>query len=104
LALLREEQPFIQSVATIRGFSPAAIGQKIAEILRGKYTSPDALPLSRKSKLVVSLARKAGKQLHHWHIGSEHLLIALYRQQTSIAGNLLLEYGFSVEIILAWYE
>jgi len=59
-------------------------------------TSVD-LPLSHECKRVLSYAAEEAKRLDHEHIGTEHLLLGLLREEKSFAAQSLHEQGLSLE-------
>ena len=98
LGLLREDDalanrflPSIDSVKSIR--------QRIRAVTpaRPKISTSVDLPLSHESKRVLAYAAEEADKLKHKHIGTEHLLLALLREEKSLAATLLRERGLSLE-------
>jgi hypothetical protein len=98
MGLLRENQALAQrvlpsdaSVETIRkqieGHSPPR--QKVS-------TSVD-LPLSHECKRVLAYGAEEAERLNHMHIGAEHLLLGLLREEGCFAAQLLRERGITFE-------
>jgi ATP-dependent Clp protease ATP-binding subunit ClpC len=94
LGLLREDQAlsnrFLRSQASIESIRKqiegrSAIGEKIP-------TSVD-LPLSEECKRVLHYAAEEAERLSHKHIGTEHLLLGLLREEKSLAAEILHERG-----------
>lgn len=69
----------------------AKTGPKIA-------TSVD-LPLSRESKRVLAYSAEEAERMNHKHIGTPHLLLALFREEKSFAAELLHEQGLSLKAV-----
>jgi len=71
------------------------------EALRAKFLRPQPLdfslsadlPLSHESKRVLAYAAEESQRLAHQHIGTEHLLLGLLREQDGRAAGLLHEFG-----------
>ena len=61
-------------------------------------TSVD-LPLSNESKRVLSHSAEEAGRLGHKHIGTEHLLLGLLREETSFAAEILHERGLRLSIV-----
>jgi hypothetical protein len=61
-------------------------------------TSVD-LPLSNESKRVLAYAAEEAERLGHRHIGTEHLLLGLLREETSFAADILHERGLRLAIV-----
>jgi ATP-dependent Clp protease ATP-binding subunit ClpA len=51
------------------------------------------LPLSSDAKKVLSFAAEESEKLEHRHIGTEHLLLGLLRNENAIAAEILSKYG-----------
>src|ERR1041385_5557022 len=94
LGLLRENKAITGKL--LSGFdSVEAIRRKIEAATTHKEhisTSVD-LPLSNESKRVLAYAAEEAERLSHKHIGSEHLLLGLLREEGSFAAQLLNERG-----------
>jgi hypothetical protein len=58
-------------------------------------TSAD-LPLSHECKRALAYGAEEAERLNHRHIGTEHLLLGLLREQTSFAAQLLAEQGLTL--------
>jgi ATP-dependent Clp protease ATP-binding subunit ClpA len=63
-------------------------------------TSVD-LPLSHECKRVLSYGAEEAERLSHKHLGTEHLLLGLLREEKSFAAQLLREQGLSLESLRA---
>ena len=109
LGLLREDK------ALVARFLPAHVsthmirGQVESYLTRGERIPTSVeIPLGRMSKDVLKYAREESQNLKHGHIGTEHLLLGLLRQQKSrglwrksesVAERVLRENGLAVEEI-----
>ena len=51
------------------------------------------LPFSAAAKRVLQFAAEESDQLRHGHIGTEHLLLALLRDEGTVAGSILVAHG-----------
>ena len=67
------------------------IGEEIA-------TSID-LPLSNECKRILSYAREETERLNHRHIGTEHLLLGILREEKCVAAEILFSRGLRLEAI-----
>jgi ATP-dependent Clp protease ATP-binding subunit ClpA len=65
-------------------------------IARGPISTDIDLPLSNESKRVLSFAAEESEKLRHRHIGTEHLLLGLLREEDSMAGKILLGLGLRI--------
>jgi len=80
--------------------SPEQIGQIEEQALRqlrkssARSTEPK---LTSKAKRVLELAAEEARRMHHNYIGTEHLLLALLREQNEPAAAVLHKLGLSLE-------
>ncbi|MGA3371236.1 MAG: Clp protease N-terminal domain-containing protein [Terracidiphilus sp.] len=100
LGLLREDKAltnrFLRSHASVE-----AIRKKIGEQIsvREKVSTSVDLPLSSESKRVLAYAAEEAERLGHKHIGTEHLLLGILREEKCFAAALLLERGLKLEVV-----
>ncbi len=102
MGILRQDKTltkrFLQSAASVESIrkqieSQTTAGTKIS-------TSVD-LPLSDESKRVLAYAAEEAERLGHKHIGTEHLLLGLLREEKCFAANLLKERDVRLDWIRA---
>jgi len=65
-------------------------------ILRERISTSVDLPLSGEAKRVLAFAAEESDQLGHRHIGPEHLLLGLLREENSIAAKILSAHELSL--------
>jgi len=98
LGLLREDKAltrrFLQSGASVE-----SIRKQIEEAttLREKTTTSVDLPLSNECKRVLAYAAEEAERLAHKHIGTEHLLLGLLREEGCFAAAILKERGVKLD-------
>jgi hypothetical protein len=63
----------------------------------GKGSPPDRLPFTSRSKKTLELALREALALGHNYIGTEHLLLALLRQEKAVAAQVLRRLGVDDE-------
>jgi ATP-dependent Clp protease ATP-binding subunit ClpC len=68
-------------------------------VIRDRISSQIDMPLSDESKRVLSFAAEESEKLGNRHIGTEHLLLGLLRQEQSIAAEILCERGLRLSDI-----
>jgi len=96
LGLLREDdaltQRFLSSLSSVD-----SIRQSVRAVTpaRPKISTSVDLPLSHESKRVLAYAAEEADKLKHRHVGTEHLLLGLLREETFLAATLLRERGIS---------
>ena len=59
------------------------------------------LPLSKDGKILLANAASEAGGLSHWHIGSEHFLVAILRQKRWFAAKVLREQGLEYSEVRA---
>ncbi len=100
LGLLREDKAltnrFLRSHASVE-----AIRKQIEahSTTREKVLTSVDLPLSDDCKRILAYAAEEAKRLGHKHIGTEHLLLGLLREEKCFAAALLLERGLKLEAV-----
>jgi ATP-dependent Clp protease ATP-binding subunit ClpC len=98
LGLLREDKAltnrFLRSHASVE-----SIRREIEAhtTLREKVSTSVDLPLSNECKRVLAYAAEEAERLGHKHIGTEHLLLGLLREESCFAAELLNERGLKLE-------
>ena len=92
LGLLRESS-FLPSINSIK-----YIHQRIRAVtpVREKISTAVDLPLSHESKRALAYSAEEADKLKQGHIGPEHMLLGLLREEKSLAANLLQERGLSI--------
>lgn len=94
LGLLREDKAFtnrfLRSSASVE-----TIRKQIEDCttVREKVSTSVDLPLSDESKRVLGYAVEEAERLSYKHIGTEHLLLGLLREEKSFAAQILNERG-----------
>jgi ATP-dependent Clp protease ATP-binding subunit ClpC len=94
LGLLREDKALTRRF--LRGQEKVDSMRKQIEeatVVREKVSTSVDLPLSHECKQVLIYAAEESERLAHQHIGTEHLLLGLLRQERSFAAQLLNEQG-----------
>ncbi|MGE5486723.1 MAG: ATP-dependent Clp protease ATP-binding subunit [bacterium] len=94
LGLLREDKNlanrFLRSAAQIDSIRKEIEGHTT---VREKVSTSVDLPLSHECKRVLAYAAEEAERLNHKHIGTEHLLLGLLREEKCFAAEILHERG-----------
>ncbi|HEV2178215.1 MAG TPA: ATP-dependent Clp protease ATP-binding subunit [Terriglobia bacterium] len=94
LGLLREDKAltnrFLRSHTSIESIRKQIEGRTT---LRDKVSTSVDLPLSQECKRVLAYAAEEAERLTNKHIGTEHLLLGLLREEKSFAAEILHERG-----------
>lgn len=101
LGLIREDKNltyrfFHRSHATIESIRREIEGRTV---LRERIPNNIDLPLSSEAKRVLAFAAEESERLGNRHIGTEHLLLGLLREENSIAAEILYERGLRLSDI-----
>ena len=98
LGLLREDK--VLTNRFLRSYGAVASIRKQIEghsTVREKVSTSIDLPLSDECKRVLKYASDEAEQLSHKHIGTEHLMLGLLREERCFAAELLRERGLAIE-------
>ena len=94
LGLLREDKAltnrFLRSHASVESIRKQIEGHTT---IREKVSTSVDLPLSNECKRVLAYAAEEAERLSHKHIGTEHLLLGLLREEKCFAAEILQERG-----------
>ncbi len=95
LGLLREDKQLAQKFFRSPHSTVESIRKEIEgrTPLRDKVSASVDLPLSQSAKRVLSYAADESERLQHRHIGTEHLLLGILREEKSSAAEILHEHG-----------
>ncbi len=100
LGLLREDKAltnrFLRAHASVESIRKQIEGRTT---LREKVSTSVDLPLSQECKRVLAYAQEEAERLSHKHIGTEHLLMGLLREEKSFAAEMLHERGLRLSAL-----
>ena len=100
LGLLREDKAltnrFLRSHASVESIRKQIEGRTT---IREKVSTSVDLPLSNECKRVLAYAAEEAERLSHRHIGTEHLLLGLLREEKCFAAEILHERGLRLSTI-----
>jgi uncharacterized protein (TIGR03435 family) len=97
LGLLRDDQsPAVRALARAPVSLEAIrkdIESRTARRVRTPMSSADDVPFSEETERVLYCAEQEAERLLHQHVGPEHLLLGLFREERGLAATLLKGYG-----------
>ena len=101
LGLLREDKTLTGRFFPRAQVSIEAIRKEIEgrTLLREKISTSVELPLAPETKRVLAYAHEESDRLQHRHIGTEHLLLGLLREERSMAAEILYERGLRLNAV-----
>ena len=98
LGLLREDKGltsrFLKQYSSVRSIRKQI---EAKTLIREKTSTSVDLPISNECKRVLAYAAEESERFGHEHIGTEHLLLGLLREQESFAAQILRERGLQLE-------
>jgi len=97
LGLVREEKALARRF--LRGDAIETLRPEVEKYttVRDKVSTSVDLPLSNESKCVLAYSAEEAEALGHKHVGTEHLLLGLLREEKCFAARLLNERGVELE-------
>ena len=85
----------------VRDATQAEVRDEITRRMAIKEKVPTSvdLPLSNESRRILAYAAEEAKRLNTDHIGPEHLLLGMLREETSTAAQVLYQHGLNLNIV-----
>ena len=100
LGLLREEEGLAARVLGDLGVTVDRVrGQVVRIVGSGEEVTSGQIPFTPRAKKVLELALREALSLGHNYIGTEHLLLALVRENEGVAARILLDFDADSEKI-----
>jgi ATP-dependent Clp protease ATP-binding subunit ClpC len=101
LGLMREDKTLTARFFPRAQVSIESIRKEIEgrTLLREKISTSVELPLAPETKRVLAYAHEESDRLQHRHIGTEHLLLGLLREDRSMAAEILYERGLRLNAV-----
>jgi ATP-dependent Clp protease ATP-binding subunit ClpC len=100
LGLMREDKTLSARFFPFRNsLSVEAVRREVEEriTLRERIPQSAELHLSNETKRILALAAEESRKLKNRHIGPEHLLLGILREEKSIAAEILFQYGLRLQ-------
>ena len=101
LGLIREDKNLTNRFFPKANASIDAIRKEIEgrTVIREKVSTSVDLPFSDECKRALNAAAEESERLSHKHIGTEHMLLGLLREEKSVAAEILRERGLRLSMI-----
>ena len=100
LGLMREDKTISARFFPFRNsLTVEAIRREVEEriTLRERIPQSAELHLSPETKRILAFASEEGRKLQNRHIGPEHLLLGILREERSLAAEILFQYGLRIQ-------
>jgi ATP-dependent Clp protease ATP-binding subunit ClpC len=100
LGLLREEEGLAARVLESLAITVEEVRAQVARIVgQGDEVTTGQIPFTPRAKKVLELALGEARSLGHNHIGTEHILLGLVRENEGVGARILLDFGAGAEKI-----
>ena len=98
LGLIREDKAFTSRMFEAAQLSLNNVGDEIRRRANSRETVGTGveIPFSAETKRILQFAADEADNLLHKHIGPEHLLLGLIKEEKSFAASILLKKGFTL--------
>jgi ATP-dependent Clp protease ATP-binding subunit ClpC len=82
---------------------PGSIRRGLEYVLQAgtRAVKTDPLPLTPRGKRIVEFATDEARKFKHSYVGSEHILLALLREDEGVASQVLMNCGLRLEVARA---
>lgn len=100
LGLMREDKTLAARFFPFRNnLSVETVRREVEERINVRDRIPQSaeLHLSTETKKILALAAEESRKLKNRHIGPEHLLLGILREEKSIASEILFQYGVRIQ-------
>jgi ATP-dependent Clp protease ATP-binding subunit ClpC len=100
LGLLREDKALANRFLRSHGSIESIRKEIEARItVRERISTSVEVPLSQECKRILSFAAEEAERLGHKHVGTEHLLLGVLREEKSFGAEILLERGLRLSTV-----
>jgi ATP-dependent Clp protease ATP-binding subunit ClpC len=100
LGLLREEEGVAARVLESLDITVEEVRTQVERVVgRGDEVASGQIPFTPRAKRVLELALKEALALGHNHIGTEHVLLGVAREDKGVAARILLDFDVDAEKI-----
>ena len=100
LGLLRQEKGLAARVLESLGVTVEEVRYQVARMIgQGDEVTQGQIPFTPRAKKVLELSLREAKALQHGYIGTEHILLAIVRENEGVAARILLDLDADAETI-----
>ncbi|PLW94105.1 MAG: Clp protease ClpC [Marinilabiliales bacterium] len=103
LGMLREGEGLAIQVLRSLGLNPGAFRKEIERLLEkneeSEFTSEEDIPLVRQAEQVLKITYLVARELKSDIIGTEHLLLAILKEQNNVVNKLLENKGINYQVV-----
>ena len=100
LGLLRQEKARAAHVLESLGITVEEVRYQVARLIgQGHEVTQGHIPFTPRAKKVLELSLREADALRHGDIGTEHILLAIVRENEGVAARILLDFDADAETI-----
>jgi ATP-dependent Clp protease ATP-binding subunit ClpC len=101
LGLMREDKTISARFFPFRSINVELVRRETESriVIREQMSQSAELHLAQNTKKVLAFAREESEKLQNRHIGTEHLLLGILREERSIAAEILYSQGVSLPVV-----
>jgi hypothetical protein len=99
LGLTAEESSVAAVVLANLGLEPDAIRREVERLIQAGRGKVEKMPPTPRAKKVIEYAIEEARNFKHDHVGTEHLLLGLLREEEGVAGQVLNNLGLQPEAV-----
>ena len=99
LGLLNDKDSAAVKVLRDMGVNPAHVRRTLERLIKPGRRAPSHLTLTPRTKRVLALAVDEARRLGHNYVGTEHLLLALVKEDEGLAVDVLRNMGLDLDAI-----
>lgn len=99
LGLIKDKDCVAMQALKRLGISVKVIRQEVVKLVQSEpeIITMGKLPQTPRAQKVIEYAMEEARKLNHNYVGTEHLLLGLMREFESVAGQVLMKLGLTIE-------
>ncbi|ACR79593.1 MULTISPECIES: ATP-dependent Clp protease ATP-binding subunit [Kosmotoga] len=102
LAILEDEDNFAYEILKELKVNMRSLRRDVEEVIArygGRVESSNQIYITPDARHIIEAARNEAKRMHDAKVGTEHLLLAMLREVSSVAARILMKHGLNVDTV-----
>lgn len=102
LAILEDEDNFAYEILKELKVDMRTLRRDVEEVIArygGRVESSNQIYITPDARHIIETARNEAKRMHDAKVGTEHLLLAMLREVSSVAARILMKHGLNVDTV-----
>jgi uncharacterized protein (TIGR02246 family) len=99
LGLMREDKNLVDRFLKQHAIESIRKEIETRITIRKRISTSVEVPLSQECKRILTFAAEEADQLGHRHVGTEHLLLGIFREEECLAAQLLRQRGLRLDVL-----